>query len=302
MKMKGGGFMDGFFLVDKPKNMTSQAVVSKIKKQFHLKKCGHSGTLDPDATGVLVVGCDSATKLMKWINVHDKSYIATIIFGYDSNTLDTSGTILIAETMDFSAVEIDNILKSYIGIQEQVPPMVSAIKIAGKKLYEYERMHIKIDPPARRVQIYDIKRLSELRRINNHIEVDLLLKVSKGFYVRSLARDLGKSLGGIAILKELRRIQSGDFTLLSAVPLADIKEEDLLKIEDIFPFPRYEVNDYIAKLVQNGVILDERQWVTNQPFYVVHKNKIIALYEVIKKNQYKPVIIFKDWRTEDENN
>lgn len=293
--------MDGFFLVDKPKKMTSQTVVSKIKRQFHLKKCGHSGTLDPDATGLLVVACDSATKLMKFINEHDKSYIATIIFGYNSNTLDISGVITDEIEMKFDVEELDVKLKEFLEVDKQIPPMVSAIKIDGKKLYEYERRNQKIDVPSRTVKIYYISRISNLRLCSGHLEVDVLLKVSKGFYVRSFARDLGISMGGIAILKELRRIQSGNFTLVSATPLDELKEEHLLTIEEVFPYKKFEVNDYLAKLVKNGVVLDDRQLSTDQPFYVVHRGKIIALYEVIQKNLYKPVIIFKDGREEDEN-
>ncbi len=283
--------MDGFFLVDKPKGITSQGVVNYIKKKFNFKKCGHNGTLDPDTTGLMVVGVNSATKLMKLINEHDKAYITTIRFGLDSDTLDISGNLTKEISMDFTEEALDVCLKNFIGKQKQVPPMVSAIKVSGKKLYQYQRENKEVEVQPRNVEIFSLKKLRNLRKVEDHWEVDLLLEVSKGFYVRSFARDLGKALGGCAIMKELRRIQSGNFTIEHSIPLKEIKETNLLKIEELFPFESIEVNDYMASLVKNGVILDERQIITQCPFYVKHQNKTIAIYEVIGENKYKPLVL-----------
>lgn len=286
--------MNGFFIIDKPKGITSQSVVSYIKRQFHLKKCGHTGTLDPAATGVLVIACDDATKLIRLLDEKEKGYDATIVFGLDSNTLDMDGKITKEEEMKFSISKLDQVLLKLKKQTLQIPPMVSAIKVAGKKLYEYERAHQKLEVAPRKIEIKDIKRLSGLRKIDGHLEVDIHILCSKGFYVRSFARDLGQLLGGCAIIKELRRVKSGQFIIEDSILLDNLKKENLLSIEEIFSdFTYLEVNDYIAKLVKNGVMLDERQIKTNEPFYITHNGAIISIYEVVGDNQYKPVIIFK---------
>lgn len=286
--------MDGFFIIDKPKGITSQGAVLKIKKQFQLKKCGHTGTLDPDATGVLVVACGEATKLIRLLDEKDKEYEATIVFGLDSNTLDWYGTITKEEEMHFTLSELDTALEKLCLQTLQIPPMVSAIKVAGKKLYEYERENKKVALEPRKVQIKRLERLSDLRKVNNHLEVNVRILCSRGFYVRSFARDLGQVLGGCAILKDLRRLKSGRFYIENAIKLEDLKKEHLYSIDKIFNFPQLEVNDFVARLVRNGVMLDERQIKTNEPFYITHNGAIISIYEVVGENQYKPVVIFKE--------
>ena len=285
--------MDGFILVDKPKGMTSLSVCNKIKYMLNLNKCGHSGTLDPNTTGILVVACNRATKLLKLINEHDKEYIATISFGYDSDTLDIDGNItadiLMNFTMDDLKQKVEEISKSC----EQIPPMTSAIKINGKKLYEYQRKGIEIELKPRKTKIYNYEILSELRNVNGHLEFDILLNVAKGFYVRSFARDLGKLLGGCAILKELRRTKAGNFNVSDSKLLNEITSSDIKKITEIFKMPSLEVNDYIKGLVLNGVVLDERQIDIDVPFYVTNNCDIIAIYEVVEPKKYKPIIIFK---------
>lgn len=285
--------MDGFILVDKPKGMTSLAVCNKIKYMLGLNKCGHSGTLDPNTTGILVVACNRATKLLKLINEHDKEYIATISFGYDSDTLDVDGNITNDINMSFTMEELKAKIAELVKLEEQIPPMTSAIKINGKKLYEYQRKGIEVEVKPRKTKIYDYKILSDLRCVDGHLEFDILLSVAKGFYVRSFARDLGKMLGGCAILKELRRTKAGEFNVNDAKKLDGLTINDLAPIFDIFKMPSLEVNDYIKGLVLNGVVLDERQIEIDEPFYVTNKCDIIAIYEVVEPKKYKPIIIFK---------
>jgi tRNA U55 pseudouridine synthase TruB len=149
-----------------------------------------------------------------------------------------------------------------------------------------------IDIPARDIKIYNYEILSEMKLVDNHLEVDILLDVSKGFYVRSFARDLGKLLGGCAIMKELRRIKTGYFDIKMANKIENITTNNIVSIYDIFKFKRVQVNDYIAKLVKNGIILDERQVIINEPFYVINNNEVIAIYEPFEENKYKPLLIF----------
>lgn len=290
--MKSGDIMDGFILVDKPKGMTSLDVCMKLKRSLKLNKCGHSGTLDPNTTGILVVAVNRATKLLKLINEHDKEYIATIVFGLDSDTLDVDGNITNNIDMEFTFEELKEKVAQLSKEKTQIPPMTSAIKINGKKLYEYQRKGIEIEVQPRGINIYDYEILSDLRRVDNHLEIDIRLNVAKGFYVRSFARDLGKALGGVAILKELRRTFAGEFKVVDSKPLDSITIDDIKSIEEIFDLPRVEVNDYIARLVKNGIVLDERQTSINQNFYVVNNCDIIAIYEVVEPLKYKPILIF----------
>lgn len=295
--------MNGFLIVNKPKGITSQGVVCQIKKKFNIKKCGHTGTLDPDATGVLVVALGDATKMIRFLDEKYKQYETTIVFGYDSNTLDVYGNITKDINMSFTLQELDKALNELKNMKHQIPPMVSAIKVAGKKLYEYERQHIILDINERPIEITEIKRLSDLRLVDNHLEVDIKITCSKGFYVRSFGRDLGLKLGGCAILKELNRIYSGGFHLNDSRSLDTISKNDLINIDEVFPhFNRLEVNEYIAKLVLNGVILDERQIITDIPFYVLYNKSIIAIYEPVGNNKYKPVVIYKKGSDLVENN
>ena len=284
--------MNGFLIVDKPKGITSMTVCNKIKYSLNLNKSGHNGTLDPNATGVMVVGVNKGTKLMKLINEHDKEYIATIIFGYDSDTLDMEGNITADFPMSFTKIELENAILKLKDTKTQIPPMTSAIKVNGKKLYEYQRKGIEVEVKERSITIYESELASDIRYAENHIEVDIRLFVSKGFYVRSYARDLGKLLGGAAVLKELRRTKAGDYTLANAIELANICENDIIPIEKFFDFPKVEVNDYIAGLVKNGVTLDERQTKLNGVFYVTNKCDIIAIYESVSENKHKPILIF----------
>ena len=280
---------DGFIFVDKEKEITSFQVCNKIKWKLKLDKTGHNGTLDPNATGMMIVATNKATKLMKYINEHNKEYVATIAFGKISDTLDFDSNVLDGKLNKFNIEELKSAIASLKEERYQIPPMTSAIKINGKKLYEYQRDGIEIELEKREIKINDI----ELIEFNDDLyECIIRLNVSKGFYVRSFARDLGKLLNSDAIIKELRRTKIEEYDVSNAKKLEDITLDDIIKIEDFFNFPKVEVNDYIAKLVKNGVTLDNRQTSINGIFFVVNNCDIIAIYEEIEKNIYKPVLIF----------
>lgn len=286
--------MDGFIILDKPKGITSQTALNKIKKALNVKKIGHNGTLDPNATGVMVVAIGKATKLIKYLDKHDKTYLATIVFGLDSDTLDICGKITNDIKMEPS---IDNIKKALDELkkeEKQIPPITSAIKVDGMKLYEYQRKNIDVNIEARDVKLYDYSIESDLRFIDNHYEIDVLLHVSKGFYIRSLARDLGKKLNGCAILKDLRRTKSGEFSLKDSIKIEDVNENKVISIFDMYKLPIVEVNDYLERLVFNGIMLDERQAKLDSLFYVKSKSGIIAMYEPIERYKYRLLIIFRE--------
>ncbi len=286
--------MDGFLLIDKPKGITSQTVCNIVKKKLNIKKCGHNGTLDPNTTGIMLIAINEATKCLKLLNEHDKEYIATIIFGLDSNTLDMDTKEEIRSIdMDVNMNDIKKALDKLKDESEQIPPLTSAIKINGKKLYEYQRNNQDIDIKPRKVKLYDYEIISDLRDFNGHKEIDVRVKVSKGYYVRALARDLGILLNGCAILHELRRTKMDNYDVKNAKNLDEITENDVISITDFLDYPKVEVLDYMRKLVLNGVTLDERQTNLKGIFYVTNKCDIIALYEEIKDNKYKPILIFK---------
>lgn len=285
--------MDGLLIVDKPKGMTSQSVCLKIKKMLNLKKCGHNGTLDPNATGVMVVATNNATKLLKFIHEHDKEYIATIVFGLDSDTLDMDGNITDRVLMNPTIEDINNALQVLKNTKTQVPPLTSAIKIDGMKLYEYQRKGIEVELPKREVTLKEYEIVSDLRNVDGLYEIDIRLFVSKGYFIRSLARDLGELLGGKAILKDLRRTKSGEYSILDSVKLDEINENSIIPIFDFFKFKYVDVKDYMIPLVRNGITMDERQTNIHEPFYVNSKEGVLAIYEEVSELKYKPVLIFR---------
>ena len=283
--------MDGFLLIDKEKNISSFKTDSIIKKLFDTKKVGHAGTLDPNATGLLILGVGKATKLMRFIENHNKEYIVEILFGQESDTYDIDGNIIEDINMDFSLDELKEKIEILKKKDTQLPPMTSAIKINGKKLLQYQREGKKVEIKERSAKIYDIEILS-FKKENNHLISEIRLNVSKGLYIRSFVHDLGLLLNGCALARNLRRTKIGDIDISNSKKVNDINKDDLINIESFLKYPYLDVNNFIAKLAKNGVTFDERQTNMKGLFYVRCEGKIIALYEEIENNKYKPVIIF----------
>ena len=280
--------MDGFIIFDKPKGISSFKAIEKLKHKLNLNKVGHNGTLDPNATGLMVVASGKATKLLKLINEHDKRYIATISFGYLTKSYDLDSDILKDYFMDVNLSDIKKNIEILKNKTKQIPPMTSAIKINGKKLYEYQKKGIEVEVEKRKIKINDI----ELIEYNKELkECVIRLNVSKGFYVRSFARDLALLLNSDAIIKELRRTKIENLDIKDSKELDSITKDDIIPIDKFFDFPRVEVDDYIAKLVKNGITLDNRQTTIKGVFFVINKCDIIAVYEQIEENKYKPILI-----------
>ncbi|MGM9971995.1 MAG: tRNA pseudouridine(55) synthase TruB [Anaeroplasmataceae bacterium] len=288
--------MDGFIVINKEKGMTSHDVCNKIKKIFSTKHVGHTGTLDPNTTGVLVVAINKACKLMPLLLEHEKEYNTTVLFGKKSDTLDITGNILEDIKCEVITEAIDKAIEELKEAKTQIPPIYSSIKVNGKKLYEYARSNKEVKILPREINIYELKRTSDVYSKDGYNCVDLYMKVSKGFYVRSLCRDLGEKLNVPSLMLELDRASSGTFNKDISVKLDDpLITNKVLSIEDVFcNLESIKVNDYMAKLIYNGVVLDERQIKTDKPFKVYNNNKLIAIYEVYKTNCYKPVVIFKE--------
>ncbi len=206
-KTKDSG-VDGLLIVDKPAGWTSHDVVAKCRGVFRQKRAGHSGTLDPDATGVLLIGFGCVTKLLPLLTALPKTYTAEFVMGVETSTLDASGEVL--RTYDMRGLTLDavrNAAKAFVGDIEQIPPMVSAVQIDGVRLHELARQGIEIDRPPRPVTIYRYEILGEVEAGVFSVEVEC----SSGTYVRTLAADLGLALGGGAHLRNLRRTAIGSF-------------------------------------------------------------------------------------------
>jgi len=282
--------MDGFLLINKPKGMTSHDVVFKIKKKFHLDKVGHTGTLDPFASGLMILCLGKATKLAHLFSDLNKSYDGTIVFGNHYDTYDTTGSIEQTKIIDLDQDEIDRAMSSFIGTYDQLPPMYSAIKIKGQKLYNLARQGIVVERDTRLVEIFDFKMVQYM----SALKCTFISEVSKGTYIRSLIVDLAEKLNTYAALETLNRLTVGSYSLSNAKSIEEVTENDMITLESYFKdYPSIVLNEYMIKLIQNGVYLDERQIITDKPFIVCNENKqMIAYYEIKNLNQYKPVLIF----------
>ena len=202
--------IDGLVVVDKSAGWTSHDVVAKLRRVYAQRRIGHAGTLDPDATGVLLVGLGRVTRLLRFLQEQVKTYRARVVFGIATDTLDASGAVLEQAEMSFAREQLEDAARSFLGDIEQVPPMVSAIKVGGRKLYEMARAGEEIERAPRRVRIerIDVHDLAP----GPYPEADLTVVCSSGTYIRSLAADLGTALGGCAHLSALRRIAIGEFS------------------------------------------------------------------------------------------
>ena len=214
---------DGLVVVDKPAGLTSHDVVGKLRKCYGQRRVGHAGTLDPDATGVLLVGLGRATRLLRFLQETTKTYRARIVFGVATDTLDASGGVLERTSMSLTRPQVEQATRAFVGESKQVPPMVSAIKVDGKRLYALARKGEEVERAARPIRIDRIE--VEAFEPGAYPEATVVLDCSSGTYVRSLAADLGVALGGCAHLGELRRLRVGSFDISEAHPLATIADD-----------------------------------------------------------------------------
>ena len=281
--------MDGILIIDKEKNYTSRDVVNIVSNSLKTKKVGHTGTLDPLATGLLVICVGKATKLVDILTNHDKEYIADITFGIETDTLDSTGNIIREENKIIKKEDIIQVLNSYKKEYDQQVPIYSAIKINGKKLYEYARENIDVELPTRKVNIYDIELLN-YEIIDNKTHIQIRCNVSKGTYIRSLIRDIGNSLNTCAIMTDLRRTKLGDFNIEDAIKIKGIKNAKLYSIEEVLKnYKQIEVEGNLEFKIKNGCKIKN---IYNEE-YVLFKNidGIIGLYKN-ENNMLKPYKMF----------
>ena len=279
-KSKIQNMIDGILIVDKPEGLTSHDVVARLRRILKTKRIGHTGTLDPFATGVLVMLIGKATRLAQFLDKDKKEYEATIRLGSETDTGDKTGELRIMnyELRDVSDDELDNVLTSFQGEMEQTPPMFSAKKVAGKKLYELARKGIEIERKPVKVKIYEIEKMESGRqKMENENTSDVKIRVvcSAGTYIRTLAEDIGKKLEMGAHLVALRRTGAGQFDLSKAVTLEELEEivseNKLSKVlismnNALVHLPNVMLDDEEIKNTQNGKKLkfEDAQFENNQ--------------------------------------
>lgn len=276
--------MEGIIVIDKPIGITSFDVIRVLRRNLKERRIGHTGTLDPLATGILVICVGKATKLAQDIEGYEKEYVADLELGFKTDTYDTEGKVLDrVDKFNISCENFEKILETFKGDIKQIPPMYSAIKVDGKKLYELAREGVEIERKARDITIKNIKTL-----FFDGVKAKIDCTVSKGTYIRSLIYDLGEKLGTFATMTGLRRTRVGDEDLTRAFTLETIEkmvsEEDfsfLISIEDYFKFPKIDIEDENdLKLFVNGQKCKKR--IDDGKYRVYSKNNFIGLGEVTK--------------------
>lgn len=282
--------INGLLIVDKEKDMTSRDVVNEISRIFQTKKVGHTGTLDPLATGVLVLAIGKATKLNEIITATEKEYQVEAILGLKTDTLDITGKVLREENTHFSKEEIIDVLNSFLGSYDQEVPIYSAVKINGRKLYEYARNNEKVDLPKRLVTIKQIH-LDDLNYDNNQTTIKFTCLVSKGTYIRSLVNDIASKLGTVGTMKNLRRTKQGNYSIKNAYRLNDIKNNNyqIVSIKDaLSDYYTVKVDEQLKFKIING------QKITNiykQDYVLFVDDDVLALYKNVN-NSLKPYKMF----------
>ena len=284
--------IDGVVVVDKPAGWTSHDVVARCRKVFGQKRVGHAGTLDPGATGVLVVGLGRATRLLQWVTGQPKSYVGEVVLGVTTTTLDDEGEETGRWDMTGVAVEEARAAAlSFVGEIDQVPPMVSALKVGGRRLHDLARAGVEVERAARRVTVtrFEVAATDDAGVLR--IEVDC----STGTYVRSLAADLGTALGGGAHLRRLRRTAVGPFTVEAAVALDDVGPEAVQPpAAAVAHLAAAVVDEQVSAVVAHGKVLERGELGVSGdgPWAVLDREgSLLAVYQAHSGDRVKPAIV-----------
>jgi tRNA pseudouridine55 synthase len=282
--------MNGILIINKKLGYTSRDVVNKVCKCLNTKKVGHTGTLDPKASGVLVLCVGNALKICELLQNNEKEYVAEVILGISTDTLDMdfNATILEDVKVDVSNDEIYNAVTSFKGKYLQEVPMYSSVKVNGRKLYEYARNNIPVDLPHHKVKIYSLERITPIEDNSFYIKCH----VSKGTYIRSLINDICKNLGTIGVMEELNRTKQGKYLIEDSYTIEDIKNNNykIISVLDSIDIPKVEIdNKELLKRVLNGNKLED-VYNYNEFIFTYHQDAI-AIYK--KDNStVKPVKVF----------
>jgi len=275
---------DGILVINKPKGKTSRDIVNEVCKKLETKHVGHTGTLDPIAEGVLVLGINNGCKIIELLTSTEKEYIAEVKIGIETDTLDITGNT-IKEEKDFtcSREKVELVLNSFLGTYDQTVPIYSAVRINGKRLYEYARNNEEVSLPKREVQIKEI----ELLDYNNDT-FKFRVVVSKGTYIRSLIRDIGEKLQVPCCMQNLLRTRQGTFTLNDSILLEEVEKGIQLKRtqDALKEYDKLVVGKDLEKKIKNGSILENK--VTNKYLLIFNEeNEFLAIYQTYEKDKTK---------------
>lgn len=291
--------MNGILLVNKKENWTSRDVVNKVGKILGTKKVGHTGTLDPLATGVLVLCIGSATKLNEILTSTYKEYEAEITLGLLTDTLDITGNELKEEKVKVNKEQILETLNKMTGKNVQEVPIYSAVKVNGRKLYEYARAGESVELPKREVDIKELELIGNIKYTDNKTIFNIRCLVSKGTYIRALVNDIANSLNTIGVMSKLTRTKQGKFKLENCYKIEDIESGNykLISIaEALNNFPKVVVDGYLENLIKNGAVIND-EWKQEHILFIDKNNCLLALYKSYDKDKTK----LKPWKMFNNN-
>lgn len=287
--------MDGILLINKDTGISSFGICSKVKKKLGIKKVGHSGTLDPNASGVMTILVGEGTKLSKVLVEHNKEYKACLKLGIKTETADSEGKIIEEQQYSLSDKidEIEACFRSFVGKLKQIPPMYSAIKVDGKKLYEYARSGKEVERKEREVEIFSIC-IDEIRKEDN--EIDFTVSCSKGTYIRTLCEQIAEKLGTVGYMKSLIRTKVNDYTIEDSMTVEEMDsltieeiEKKIISIEEVFKDKeKIDMTEKGIELLKNGVMLTYK--LKDDYYRIYNKNKFIGI-GIVKNNLLKRDII-----------
>ena len=280
-----------FYFINKPKTWTSQDLCTKFKKIYNLDKVGHSGTLDPNAEGAMLIATNKYTKLFEYISNKDKTYVVKSLFGYDSETLDIDSEFNKIDNINLNQIkeEFSESVNNKLGESFQIPPKYSAIKVKGKRLYKYAREGKEIDIPKRKINVKEIEILS----LNNE-KAEIKVKVSEGTYIRTLISDIAKDINTFGIVSELKRISIGNLDINHSSYINDIKKldpkttPDPLSQNEIIDLPILKVNKNDLINIKNGELMKNDLFKTKETYILEYDGYVVATYVPFNEKYFKP--------------
>ena len=280
-----------FYFINKPKTWTSQDLCTKFKKIYNFDKVGHSGTLDPNAEGAMLIATNKYTKLFDYISNKEKTYVVKSLFGYDSETLDIDSEFKKIHNINLNQIkeEFSEAVNNKLGESFQIPPKYSAIKVKGKRLYKYAREGREIDIPKRKINVKEIEILSL-----NKEKAEIKVKVSEGTYIRSLISDIAKDINTFGIVSELKRISIGNLDINHSSYINDIKKldpqatPDPLSQNEIIDLPILKVNKNDLINIKNGELMKNDLFKTKETYILEYDGYVVATYVPFNEKYFKP--------------
>lgn len=280
-----------FYLINKPKSWTSQDLCTKFKKLYNFNKVGHSGTLDPNATGLMLIATNKYTKLFDYITNKDKTYVVKTLFGYDSETLDIDSNYEKIHDIDLNKIkdEFINAVNNKKGESLQIPPKYSAVKVKGKRLYKYAREGKEVEIPKRKINVKKI----EIIKIDNET-AEIKVKVSEGTYIRSLISDIAKSLNTVAIVSDLERISIGNLDINHNCFISNIEElnnkfiPNSISSDEIIDLPVINVKEKDLDNIKNGELMSNTFFKTKEIYILKYEGNVVATYKPFNEEYFKP--------------